>query len=90
MLQETYLLQFFISNLYHFGFSPEVFAPEPFAGSHNQVGRLQSEQIVYHLETFCHELSFFISVLLQFERTYVLYFILANHLFFVYMCAKVT
>ena len=27
------------------------------------IGRLQREQIVYHLETFCHELSFFISVL---------------------------
>ena len=58
----------------------KVLAVEPLLGSHDEVGRLQGEQVIYYLETFRHELSFLVAVLLQFERTNVFYLILANHL----------
>ena len=80
MLQEAHLLQLLLGHLYHFCLSRKVLAVEPLLGSHNEVGWLQGEQVIYYLETFRHELSFLVAVLLQFERTNVFYLILANHL----------
>ena len=80
MLQEAHLLQLLLGHLYHFCLIRKVLAVEPLLGSHNEVGRLQGEQVIYYLETFRHELSFLVAVLLQFERTNVFYLILANHL----------
>jgi len=59
----------------------EMLALEPFVGGHDEVGRLQREQIVYHLMALSHKLSLLVSVFLQFERPNVFYLILAYHLF---------